>query len=74
MEDVDYTDSFITAAPDSTAETGVVPSPKGDSPTVASATFELLSEHPYRYRSSDVIFTVWADRQEVPEEQREEAR
>lgn len=74
MENVDYTDTFITVAPDSTATGGVGPAPKGDAPTVASATFDLVSQQPYRYRSSDVIFAVWADRQGIPEDERRGAR
>lgn len=74
MENVDYTDTFITVAPDSTATEGVVPLPKGDTPTVASATYALVSAQPYRYRSSDVIFAVWADRQGIRENDREQAR
>lgn len=73
MESVDYLDSFITVAPDSTASGAAVPRPRGGTPTVASATFALVSEHPYRWRSSEVIFTVWADRRGIPETGREAA-
>jgi Family of unknown function (DUF6157) len=70
MENVDYRDTFITVAPDSTAVAGVVPEPRGGRPTVASATFEMVADRPYAFRSSDVIFTVWADRRDVPTAER----
>jgi hypothetical protein len=74
VEDVDYRDTFIQVAPDSTASAGTVPPPRGGKPTVASATFDLINSHPYRYRSSDVIFTVWADRQGISQDERLAAR
>jgi hypothetical protein len=70
MESVDYQDTFITVAPDCKAVAGMVPEPRGGKPTVASATFELVANHPYELRSSDVIFTVWADRRDLPEADR----
>jgi D-alanyl-D-alanine-carboxypeptidase/D-alanyl-D-alanine-endopeptidase len=42
-------------------------------PTVASATYSLIAEHPYRFRSSEVLFTVWADRQGIAKEDRGDA-
>ncbi len=74
MESVDYVDTFITVAPDSTADDGVVPARRGDAPTVASATYELIAGRPYHYTSGDVIFLVWADRQGIAEDARDEAR
>lgn len=73
MESVDYVDTFITVAPDSTAVAGAPPPPRGAKPTVASASFDLLTGDPYRLRSSEVIFTVWADRRSIPHEEREQA-
>lgn len=39
----------------------------------ASATYELVGRDPYRFRSSEVIFTVRADRQAMPERERGDA-
>jgi hypothetical protein len=69
MEDVDYTDTFITVAPDSTAVTGTEPTGE----TVAALTYRMLAEHPYELHSSDVIFEVWATRQGIPAAGREAA-
>jgi hypothetical protein len=73
MESVDYQDTFITVAPDSAAVAGAVPQPKAGKPTVASATFEMIANNPYAFRSSDVIFTVWADRRDIPAADRRQA-
>lgn len=72
MEAVDYRDTFITVSPDSTAWGGQVP--PADAPSVASATFELIAEHPYRWRASDVIFTVWANLRRLPKIARKQLR
>jgi hypothetical protein len=61
MENVDYTDTFITVAPDTSAVAGVEPS----GTTIAAATFALVASAPYTLRSSDVIFRVWAARHDV---------
>jgi hypothetical protein len=37
---------------------------------VASATFEMVADRPYAFRSSDVIFAVWADRRDIPPAER----
>lgn len=66
MESVDYTDTFITVAPDSAATGGTVP--PGE--TVVALTYRMIAEHPYELRSSDVIFGVWADRHGIAAEAR----
>ena len=71
LENVDYVDTFITVSPDSSAVAASEPQPRGGKPTVASATYDMIASAPYRHRSSDVIFTVWADRQGIPEAERE---
>lgn len=70
MEAVDYTDTFIVVAPDSTAVTGSEPPVD----TIAGLTYRMIAERPYELRSSDVIFEVWADRQAIPPADRKAAR
>ena len=69
-----YADTFICIAEDSTAGTGTPPPEKADNPSIASRTYRMISEHPYRYTSDDVVFTVHADRKQIPEAEREDAR
>ncbi len=74
MDPVDYVDTFIAVADDSTAAMGTVPPSKPGNPTVAWRSFEMISRHPYRYTSGDVIFAVYADRHGIPEHERAAAR
>lgn len=74
MDRVDYADTFIAVADDSAATEGTVPPSAPDNPSVAARSFQLVSEHPYRYTSGDVIFTVFADRRGIPEHERSAAR
>lgn len=75
LERVDYTDTFITIAPDCPAPVGTPPPARsGGSPTVAGAAYRLLADHPYELTSGDVIFTVWAGRRGVPDDDRAAAR
>jgi hypothetical protein len=74
MERVDYVDTFIAVAEDCDAQRGTLPPVRENSPSVAARTYRLIAEHPYRYTSGDVIFTVYADRQGIPAGQRAAAR
>ena len=73
MHSTNYTDTFITIAPDSHAAHATEPKETA-SPTVALRTFRMLHGQPYRYTSDDVIFTVYADRAEIPASKRAAAR
>jgi hypothetical protein len=68
-----YLATFIEVAPDSTATSAAAP-PERATPSVAERTFRMIAEAPYRHTSDDVLFTVWADRNEVAPEDRPAAR
>jgi hypothetical protein len=74
MERVDYTDTFIAVAPDCAATRGTPPPVREESPSVAARTYRLIADHPYRFTSADVIFTVHADRHGIPAGDRDAAR
>ncbi len=74
MAGVDYFNTFIAVAPDSTAVTGIMPPERGETPTVASRTWQLIADEPYRYTSGDVIFTVYAERSGIADDDRDAAR
>lgn len=73
MSTTNYLDTFITVADDCPATAGTAP-PARATPTVAARTFQMIHDHPYRYTSDDVIFTVYADRQGLPAGERDESR
>lgn len=74
MEGVDYVNTFIAVAPDSTASAAIAPPERGGKPTVASRTWELIATQPYRHTSGDVIFTVYAERAGILDDDRPAAR
>jgi hypothetical protein len=74
MHSTNYQGTLIAIAEDSSADRGTMPPEKAENPSVASRTWRMIADHPYEYTSDDVIFTVWADRQGIAEEDREAAR
>lgn len=73
MASINYFDTFIAAAPDSAASTGMLPGERA-TPSVAALTHRMISEHPYEYTSDDVVFAVYADRHGIAEAERNAAR
>jgi len=73
-----YTNTFIEVADDSPAVNGEVPPSKGGSPigapTVAGLQFELLSRNPYKFTSDEVLFAVFAERNDIAESELDKAR
>ncbi|MGC4107617.1 MAG: DUF6157 family protein [Thermomicrobiales bacterium] len=69
-----YERTLIAASDDSGAERGTVPPHKEGNPSIAWRTWAMIEGAPYRHTSDDVIFTVWADRQGIAEEDRAAAR
>lgn len=69
-----YENTFIEIADDSPAREGQVPPQKGDSRTMANMQFDMLIDNPYKYTSDDVLFQVYAMRNNIPKSQMKEAR
>jgi hypothetical protein len=69
-----YSDTFICIAEDSMVSAGTPPPEKPENPSIAARAFRMISEHPYRYTSDDVVFTVYANRKQIPAAEREDAR
>ncbi|MDF2189126.1 DUF6157 family protein [Paraflavitalea sp. CAU 1676] len=66
-----YHNTFIEIADDCPVRIGEVPPQKGDSKTVANHQFDLIAHNPYKYTSDDILFQVYAiknniDRLEQP--------
>jgi Family of unknown function (DUF6157) len=73
LHTTNYFDTFIEVAEDCAAQAGAVP-PSRATASTAELTHRMIAEHPYRYTSDDVIFTVWADRNGIDEADRPAAR
>src|SRR5688572_28463013 len=69
-----YQDTFIEVADDCPALKGEIPPMKGDVRTIATIRFELIKKHPYKYTSDDVLFQVYADRNDLTKAEYKEAR
>lgn len=69
-----YFDTFIEIADDCPVANGEVPPVKGDNKTVANMQFEMIMKNPYKYTSDDVLFLVFADKNDLTEAEYEEAR
>ncbi len=69
-----YFDTFIEIADDCPVANGEVPPMKGDNKTVANMQFEMIIKNPYKYTSDDVLFLVFAGRNDLTEAEYEEAR
>lgn len=74
LHTTNYYDTFIAVAEDCPAVSGETPAMKGDKKTIASLQFDMLSKHPYEFTSDDVLFQVYAERNDLVEEEYEEAR
>jgi len=60
-----YKDTFIEAAEDCPATKGEQPPVKGDAKTIANIQFDLLSRNPYQFTSDDILFQVYALRNDL---------
>ncbi|HEY1045092.1 MAG TPA: DUF6157 family protein [Bacteroidia bacterium] len=69
-----YYNTFIQIADDCPALSGETPVSKKESPTVASMQFEMIQKHPYQYTSDEIIFTVFADRKDLSDSERPQAK
>jgi hypothetical protein len=69
-----YLNTFIEVADDCPATIGEIPPTKGDSKTVANIQFEMINKNPYKYTSDDVLFQVFALKNDLTESELEKAR
>ena len=69
-----YTNTFIEVAEDCPAISGETPPIKGDAKSVANLQFDMVSKHPYKYTSDEVLFQVFAERNDLSESQLNAAR
>ncbi len=73
VHSTNYYNSFIEVAEDTKASCGTPP-PAKEKKTVAEMQYELIAKNPYKYTSDDVLFRVFADRNDLTEAEYEEAR
>jgi Family of unknown function (DUF6157) len=69
-----YIDTFIEVADDCPTQISETPKSKGDNKTVAEIQFELVIKNPYKFTSDDILFQVYADRNDLTKSEYKEAR
>jgi hypothetical protein len=74
MHSTNYTNVFIEIADDCPIKEGEFPPIKGEKKSMANLQFEILQENPYKYTSDDVLYSVFAQRKEIPEGELAEQR
>lgn len=68
-----YFDTLIEVAEDTKVDRGTIP-PAKDKKSVAQMQYELLNGNPYQYSSDDILFQVYTERNNIPEEEYPQAR
>lgn len=66
MSSTNYYDTFIEVAEDCKATAGEVPPERKSGKTVAKLEYEIIATNPYKYTSDEVIFSVYATRNNIP--------
>lgn len=69
-----YQNTFIEVSEDTKATCGTKPPSKAGMKTVAEMQYELIAKNPYKFTSDDVLFQVFADRNDLIKEEYEQAR
>ncbi len=69
-----YETAFIAIADDCPTSIGEIPPMKGDKKTIAAIQFEILKKNPYKFTSDDVLFQVFAEKNDLTENELVEAR
>lgn len=60
-----YFNTFIEIAEDTKVTCGTIPPSKNDKKTIAELQYQLIAKQPYVYSSDDVLFQVFADRNDL---------
>lgn len=73
MHTTNYYDTFIEIAEDSPVEKAEVPPHKAEK-TIASIEHDIIAGNPYKYTSDDVLFEVFALRNNISDKDRKSER
>ena len=65
VKTTNYIDTFIKIADDCPVLLAEVPPLKNGRKTIAGMQYEMMTENPYEYTSDDVIFTIYACKNDI---------
>lgn len=68
-----YVNTFIQVADDCPAMQGEFPPLKGESKSVANIQFDIIKNNPYQYTSDEVVFAVYAEKNDISDGERKAA-
>jgi len=69
-----YFDTFIEVAEDSKAVVGTPPPSNERKKTIAALQYNLISKHPYKFTSDDILFLVHAERNNLTKAEYKQAK
>ncbi len=69
-----YFNTLITVAEDTKAIKGIIPPEKENKKTIANYQFEILQKQPFQKTSDELLFEIFAIRNDIPTFEVEEAR
>ncbi len=58
---MNYVDTFIEVADDSSAWIASVPATRGGKKTIPVLQYEMIAYHPYQYTQEDILFETYAE-------------
>ena len=74
VHSTNYFDTFIETAEDCPASKGEIPPIKDDAKTAANIQFDLIKKNPYKYTSDDILFQVFADKNDLTKQEYKKSR
>ena len=74
LHTANYENTLTAVADDCPAAIGEVPPTKGDKKSIANIQFEMVINRPYQLTSDDVLFGVYAQRNDLAESELPKAR
>lgn len=73
MSTTNYFNTFIEVAKDCPVDKAEAP-PERSKKTKVRMQYELILENPYQYTSDDLLFSIYAKRNDIPDSRKEEER
>lgn len=69
-----YTNTLIEIAEDSPVSASVIPVVKNDKKLIVNYQYEKLSKHPLKYTSDELLFEIFAERNDISSSELEEEK
>lgn len=74
LHTTNYANTFIEVADDCPITQGEVPPQKEEAKSVATLQFDALSKNPYAFTSDDILFDIYAKKNDLADSERQAAR